>query len=116
MIARVIGGIVAGYLVYAISAMLLVGPVMASQGATVVVVGLVVLALIGCVAGLLAALVAGERRQLAASVAAVLVALASIVNLVVGLGAESTWFKVGTLLLTVPAMLLVGRSRNASRF
>ncbi len=46
---------------------------------------------------------------MAAYVAAGLVVLATATNLAMGLGAEPNWFKVGTLLLTVPAMVLIGQ-------
>ncbi len=46
-----------------------------------------------------------------AYVLAGLVALATVANLAMQLGAEPTWYKVGTLVLTAPAILCLGLRR-----
>lgn len=107
-ILRAILAVVIGYVLFAASSMLLVGPVMTRQGPLMVVVALVALAAIGVVVGLVARAVAGESRQLAGCILAGLVALATLANLFMGLGAEPLWYKLGTLVLTVPAILFVG--------
>lgn len=107
-IVRIIGAIVTGYLVFALASMLLVGLVMAQQGPLIAALALVGLPLIGLAAGFTARAIAGEKRRLAAYILAGLVLLATLVNLILAAGAERIWYKVGTLLLTVPLILVVG--------
>lgn len=107
-IFRALVGVVVGYLVYAISSMLLVGLVMGQKGPIVIVIGCVALAAIGWVAGFLAIKIAGGLTRPVIFVLAALVAAATIANLAMQLGAEPTWYKVGTLLLTVPLILVAG--------
>lgn len=107
-ILRAIAGIIVGYLVFAVGSMLLISPVMSQEGPVIIVVALVALAVIGLIAGWLATAVGGKHARLVVCVVAGLVALATIANLVMKLGAEPDWYKVGTLLLTAPAILLVG--------
>ena len=108
-VVRIVVGVVVGYLVYAVGSMLLAGHAIAGGGAIVVVLVLLGLAAIGAVAGLAAGRIGEEGGRTAATVAAALVALATGLNLALSLGAEPTWYKVGTLLLTVPLVGLVGR-------
>ena len=115
-IFRAIAGIIVGYLVFAAASMMLVGLVIARQGPFVVVIALVTLALVGLAAGWVAAAIAGESRRLASYILAGLVALATLANLVMGFGAEPVWYKIGTLVLTAPAILLIGlRPRGRGR-
>lgn len=55
---------------------------------------------------LLVGLVIARQGPLVVVIA--LVAIATIANLVMGFGAEPVWYKVGTLVLTALAVLLVG--------
>ena len=109
-ILRAIVAVVVGYALFAGASMLLVrfGPVMTQQGPLMVVVVLVALALIGLVVGLNARIIAGEQRQLVGYLLAGLVALATMVNLFIGLSAEPAWYKLGILALTAPTILLMG--------
>lgn len=111
---RAIAGTLIGYVVYAFASMTLVGAIMGADGAAVIVVALAALVAIGALAGALTALVAGPKGALAGALAAGLVALATAANLLLTLGAEPVWFKVGTLLLTAPTLLFVAR-RISSR-
>jgi len=106
-ILRLIAAIVVGYVLFAASSMLLVGPVMTQTGVVMIVVALLALALIGLVVGLVASAIAGENHRIAGYILAGLVALATLANLFMGLGAEPLWYKLGTLVLTVPGILLV---------
>lgn len=108
-IVRAIAGVLIGYFVYAYASMTLVGAIMGSEGTATVAMALAALAAIGALAGALAALVAGPKAAVATTVAAGLVVLATLANLILKLGAEPVWFKVGTLLLTAPILCLVGR-------
>jgi len=103
---RAFGAVVVGYLIYAVSSMLLVGLVMAQKGPIMVGLACVALAAIGWVAGFVAVKVAGSMRRPAAFILAGLISAATIANLVLQLGAEPTWYKIATLLLTVPAILI----------
>ena len=105
-IFRAFAGVVVGYLVYAVASMLLVGVVMGQKGPVIVGLGCIALAVIGGVAGFLAKMIAGRMTRPVGFILAALVAAATIANLALHLGAEPTWYKVGTLLLTVPAILL----------
>lgn len=107
-ILRAIVAVIIGYVLFATGSILLVGPVMTRQGPFMVVVALAALALIGLVVGCVARAIAGDHRRVAGYILAGLVALATLVNLMMGLGAEPVWYKIGTLVLTVPAILLVG--------
>ncbi len=111
VVFRTIVGVIVGYVTYAVLSMLLVGFVMGTEGPVVVVAGLVGLAAIGLAAGWLASLIAGEKARIATMVAATLVVLATLANLLMGLGAEPLWYKVGTLVLTAGAIFLVGSRR-----
>ncbi len=107
-VVRAIAAVVVGYVLFAGSSMMLVGPVMSRQGGLMIVVALVALAVIGMVVGLVARVIAGDYRKPVAYILTGLVALATLVNLFMGLGAEPTWYKIGTLVLTAPAICLVG--------
>lgn len=104
---RTIAAVVLGYLAYAGGSMLLLGPVMSRQGALSVVLGIAGLLFIGLVAGLLTAKTAGSTRRVAGYLVAALVTLATLANLFMQLGAEPRWYKLATLVLTVPAVLLI---------
>ncbi len=106
-ILRAFAGVVVGYLVFAASSMFLVGMVMDREGPVVIGLGLTVLAAIGCVSGFLASKIAGGTSRPVGFVLAGLVAAATIANLAMQLGAEPTWYKMGTLLLTAPAILMI---------
>lgn len=108
---RTTSAVVVGYLLFAVASMLLVGQVMSRQGPTIMVLGLAALAIIGVVAGVVASAIAPENRRLASYTLAGLVAVATIANLAMQLGAEPIWYKVGTLVLTVPAIVLMGLRR-----
>ena len=104
---RIIAAIVVGYVLFALGSMFLVGPVMAKEGTVIIVLGLIGLALVGLFSGLIARAIAGEKAQVAGYVLAALVGLATLANLLMQLGAEPVWYKVGTLLLTMPLILVV---------
>ena len=106
-VLRMGGGVVIGYLIFAFGSMFLAGPAMAADGIWIVVPCLIGLALIGGASGLAAATVAGGDRRLVGYVVAGLVVLATVANLIMGFGAEPNWYKIGTLVLTAPAILLV---------
>lgn len=106
-VLRVVLASVVGYVVFAVGSMLLVAPVMAQEGSMIVAVGLIGLALIGLVSGFTAATISGGGGRLAGYILAGLVGLATVANLALGLGAEPVWYKVGTLALTAPLILLV---------
>ena len=106
-ILRIVAGVVVGYVVFAVGSMLLVGPVMSGEGASIVVLGLVWLALVGLISGFVAAAISGADRGMVGCILSGLVALATLANLLMGLGAEPNWYKVGTLVLTAPAIFLV---------
>jgi hypothetical protein len=112
VIFRTIVGIIVGYVVFAASSMLLLGLTMELEGPLTIVLALAGLVVIGLVAGSLAALIAGPKARIATIIAATLVALATLANLLMGLGAEPAWYKLGTLLLTTGAILLVGLRRG----
>ena len=105
---RTIAAVLIGYVVFAMASMMLVGQVMDREGPVIVVVGLVALAMIGLAAGYVASSIAGGKGRLTGCILAGLVAVATLANLVMQLGAEPTWYKVGTLILTAPMILLVG--------
>jgi hypothetical protein len=104
---RTLAAVIVGYLGYAGGSMLLVGPVMAQPGTLGKVLGLAGLLFVGLVAGLLAAKIAGGGRRVAGFVLAGLVLLATLANLFMELGAEPRWYKLGTLVLVAPAILVV---------
>ncbi len=109
---RTIVGIVVGYLSFAAASMLLVGTAMAGAGAVRALVALVGLLLIGLGSGLATTVIAGPHGRLASAIVGGLVALATLANLAMQLGAEPSWYKLGTLLLTVPAIVLTGRRQS----
>lgn len=104
-IVRVVVAIVVGYVVFAAASMFLVGQIPATGSPVVVVLGLVALALIGVIAGFVARAISGNGRRITGYILAGLVAVATLANLLMQLGAEPTWYKVGTLVLTAPAIL-----------
>ena len=106
-VLRGVVAIVAGYVVFALASMLLVGPVIAGEGPMIVALGLIGLAIVGLVSGAIAAAIAGGNGRLVGSVLAGLVGLATVANLAMQLGAEPIWYKVGTLVLTAPLILLI---------
>ncbi len=106
---RTIAAILVGYVLFASASMMLVGPVMAQQGPMIVVLALIALAVIGLVVGFVAAMIAGSKRLLAGYIVAGLVCLATLANLVMQLGAEPVWYKVATLFVTAPLIVLVCR-------
>ncbi len=112
---RTIVGIVVGYLSYAAASMLLVGTVMAGAGAVRTLVTLVGLLLIGLGSGLVTTAIAGAHGRLASAIVGGLVALATLANLAMQLGAEPSWYKLGTLLLTVPAIVLASRRQAVAK-
>ncbi|MCZ6727612.1 MAG: hypothetical protein O7A98_09710, partial [Acidobacteria bacterium] len=77
--------------------------------------GLIGLALIGLVSGFMAATISRENGRLAGYILAGLVGLATAANLAMGLGAEPVWYKVGTLVLTAPLILLVCLWRSSAK-
>ena len=106
-IFRAFAGVIVGYLIFAVSSMMLVGMVMERSGPVVMGLGWLSLAAIGCVSGWVASKIAGNTRRPVGYVLAGLVAAATIANLAMRLGAEPTWYKIGTLLLTAPAILMI---------
>ena len=113
---RTIAAVIAGYVLYAASSMLLVGPVLKNRVAIMMALALVSLVVIGLFSGFVAAAIAGEKRRLAGNVLALLVIVVTIVNLIQQLGGEPAWYKVGTILLTAPAIAFMGyRTPRKSR-
>ena len=106
-VLRGVVAIVAGYVVFALASMLLVGRVMAGEGWLIIALGLIGLAGVGLASGALGAVIAGANGRWVGFVLAGLVALATVANLAMQLGAEPTWYKVGTLVLTAPLILLI---------
>ena len=111
-IVRVVLAVIVGYLVYAIFSMLLAQPVLEQAETFVVVASLAGLVLIGLMAGFVAHWIGREMSGVAVCIMAGLIALATIANLIMQLGAEPMWYKIGTLLLTVPAALWIGTRRS----
>ena len=111
-VIRAIAAILIGYVVFAFSSMVLVGPVMNGSGPLIIVGALVGLASIGLAVGFVTTLVAGIKARLATSVVFGLVVLATVANLLMGLGAEPNWYKVATLVVCAPIILLIGRFRK----
>jgi hypothetical protein len=109
-ILRAIIAIVVGYVLYAGASMFVLrsGLFLMSPRRLMVVVVLAALALIGLVVGWNARLIAGDQRRLVSYLLAGLVALATVVSLIERSGIEPNWYKLGTLVLTVPAILLMG--------
>ena len=109
-ILRAIVAVVVGYVLFAGASMFLLrsGLFMMSPWRLMVVVILAALALIGLVVGSIARLIAGEQRRLVSYLLAGLVALVTLVSLIERSGVEPTWYKLGTLVLIVPAILLIG--------
>jgi len=114
-VLRIILASVVGYLAYAVGSMLLVSPVMEGEGAPIIALGLVGLALIGLASGWLAARTSGGNQRWAGYIVSGLIALATVANLAIGLGAEPVWYKVGTLVLTAPLSLLVCLKATGSK-
>lgn len=112
---RIAIGVVVGYLLFAVASMFTVGAIGVREGVTVVIVSLVALALIGVIVGWVATAIAGSGARLAATILAGLIAVATLANLLFHFGAEPSWYKLGTLLLTAPAAMLMGRRRDRDR-
>lgn len=110
-VLRIIVAVVVGYLVFAVGSMFLVGNAMTREGPLVVILSSVGLAVIGLLVGIVAAALAGAGARTAIYILTGLVVLATLVNLVIGLGAEPVWYKIGTLVLTAPAIVLAGLRR-----
>jgi len=106
-ILRIILAIIAGYFLFAACSMLLVGLVMGKSGLFVVILGLTGLALVGLIAGWVARAIAGKMARIAGYVLAGLILVATLANLLMQLGAEPVWYKIGTLVLTAPAVVCV---------
>jgi hypothetical protein len=85
---------------------------MVQEGPIMVVLALTALGVIGLVGGVLAAAISGTHSRLACFILAGVVLLATLANLLLRLGSEPDWYKVGTLLLTGPAIVLVGLRRS----
>ncbi len=111
-VLRLVGAAILGYLLFAVGSMQLVGLVMRG-GAAAAIGALVGLAVIGAVVGYLTARIAGPKAAVAAAVAATLIGLATLANLVFGLGAEPVWYKLATLLVTIPIVLWVARRSSS---
>ncbi len=109
-ILRAIIAVVVGYVLYAGASMFLLrsGLFLMSPRRLMVVVVLAALALIGLVVGSNARLIAGDQRRLVSYLLAGLVTLVTLVSLIERSGVEPNWYKLGTLALTVPAILLMG--------
>lgn len=109
-ILRAIIAVVVGCVLYAGGDIFLLrsGLFLMSPRRLMVVVILAALALIGLVVGSTARLIAGDQRRLVSYLLAGLVALVTLVSLIERSGIEPTWYKLGTLALTVPAILLMG--------
>lgn len=112
-ILRTLGAVVVGYVLFAVASMLLISLLATGDGLVLTVLALAALAVIGLLSGWTAAAISGETRQLAGYIVAGLVAVATIANLAMQLGAEPVWYKVGTLVLTVPGIILATRRRGA---
>jgi len=106
-ILRALVGVVVGYLIYALASMLVVGMVTPREGPTAMFLGLTALLVIGGIAGFATSAIAGGMKRPAALILAGLVAMATVANLAMQLGAEPTWYKVGTLLLTTPVIVIM---------
>lgn len=106
-VVRAIGAVLTGYVLYALASMVVASLLVRREGLVFAALALVALAAIGWMAGLGASAVAGDGRRVAGYVVAGLVALATLGNLVMQVGAEPVWYKVATLLLTVPGILWV---------
>ncbi len=106
-IIRGVAAIVIGYLVIAFVSMSLGGVVMARGGLGIVVLALVALAISGGMVGLMTRLISGRNPRASGFTLAGLVSIATLANLVLGLGAEPAWFKIGTLLVSAPAIVFV---------
>lgn len=106
-IVRTIAGVVVGYLIFAAASMLMIGAVTEGQGPVAIGLGLLGLTLIGLIAGFVAMSIAGANIRLVGFVLAGLVVIATAANLILQLGAEPLWYKVGTLALTAPGILFV---------
>ena len=111
-VVRLVGAAVVGYVLYAVASMQLVGPV-GSGGPVTALLVVLGLAMIGLAVGFLTARIAGPKAKTAAAVAATLIALATLANLSLGLGAEPVWYKLATLLVTIPALLWVAHRAAA---
>lgn len=105
-IFRAIAGVVLGYVVFAFGSMILVMLVLTQEGQSVYAVVYVSLALIGLVSGWTATSIAGHYKTVAVCAVATLVLIATLANLFLQLGAEPNWFKLATLVLTIPAILV----------
>ncbi len=104
---RSIAAVLLGWALFATASMVIVTVVMAQEGPVIIVFALVSLTITGLVTGLLAASIAGSNRRIVGYILAGLVVLATLTNLLLNLGAEPVWYKVGTLVLTAPSILLM---------
>lgn len=105
---RTISSIIAGYLVFAISSMLLTGVVMSTAGVVQMVLGISGLILIAILVRYLIAFIS-RKNQMALFIVAGLVVAATGANLFLQLGAEPVWYKLSTLFVLVPGMILLDR-------
>ena len=110
-IIKAIAAGILGYLVYAIGSMVLVGLVVSSSTTLGIVMAGIGLPVIGFLAGKLTTIVDANHGTMNGYVVAGLVLLATLVNIVQNLGAEPVWYKIGTLLLVIPAVLLATRPK-----
>jgi len=106
-VLRTIAAILVGYFLFALGSMLTISLWVGKEGGAFAALAFVALAVIGLVAGLAASLISGKTKRLAGAIHAGLIALATLVNLLMQFGAEPSWYKVATLLVTVPSILLV---------
>lgn len=106
---RLVLAVIVGYLLFAMASMGIVGLVMARSGALIAVAAVALLAVVGILVGKVTRSIARERGARAAAIVAGLVAIATIANFALQLGVDPAWYKAATLLVTVPAITLVGR-------
>ena len=108
---RKTAAVLAGYFIFALASMAVISLLGSLQGPISVVVALAALAVTGFLAGLVVRVLAGGGSRWPGYTTGGLVALATVANLLLRLGAEPVWYKTATLVLTVPLLLLVSRPR-----
>ena len=113
-IVKAVGAGLLGYLVYAIGSMLLVGLVVSNSTTLGVIIAVIGLPVVGFLAGKLIGLVDAIHMTMIGYIVAGLVLFATLVNIVQNLGSEPIWYKIGTIVLVIPAMLIATR-RKASQ-
>ncbi len=114
-IIRAIGTGLVGYVVYAIGSMLLVGLVVSNSTILGVVIAVIGLPVIGFLAGKVIALSDANHGKIIGYIVSGIVLLATLVNIIQNLGSEPLWYKIGTILLVIPAILFASRGRSSKQ-